>query len=502
MNSNKDQSALTADLKANVEFISNIFKDNEALIKRYVENQDNTSIKGCVFYIDGMVNNKLLNEDIIKPFLEYTFKHVCRLKASSLIDAVAKRITLSNSVEKTADIDKIIQAIVYGDTVMLIDNCKEALILNTKGWLVRAIAEPENEKVLRGPREGFNESIIANLAMIRRRLRTPDLKMKFKTFGVRSQTKGCICYLEGVVNKDVLAELEKRLSTFSIDGVLDVNYINEFIRDARHSPIKTIGSTERPDVAAAKLLEGRVALFLDGTPVVLTIPYLFIENFQSNDDYYLNYYFGTIGRILRVFALFLTTSVPAIYIALTCFHQEMLPTPLIVSITMARQGVPLPTVLEAFVMLIVFEILRETGSRVPSSIGQSLSIVGALVIGQAAVDAKLVSSPMIVIIATAGITGLIIPRIKGGVIIARYTLLTVSSLLGLYGYILCMMGMLIYLFNISSFGIPIMTSAFNEGLKDKKDILIRFPWQSMKKRPKYIATDEIRSESNLNGNLK
>jgi spore germination protein KA len=258
-----------------------------------------------------------------------------------------------------------------------------------------------------------------NLSMLRRKLRTTDLKMEYKTFGTRSKTKACICYLGSLVNKDVLAELNKRLESFSIDGTLDVNYISEMIRDAPISPFKTIGSTERPDVVAAKLLEGRVALFLDGTPVVLTMPIFFIESFQSDDDYYLNYYFASIGRILRIMAFFIATSIPAIYIALVDFHQEMLPTPLLISISAARQGVPFPTVVEAICMLAVFELLRESGSRMPTMMGQALSIVGSLVIGQAAVEAKIVSAPIIIIAAASGIAGLMIPRLKGAIILLR-----------------------------------------------------------------------------------
>ena len=485
-NNRNNQPILTTVLSENIILIKNIFKDDETLIARYIENQMNASVKCCVFYIDGMVNNKLLNEDIIEPLLKHVFQH----KTPNLINIVANQITLSGSVEKTSDLNKIIQAIIYGDSVLLVDGYGDALIFNTKGFETRTIAEPEAEKVLRGPREGFNESIMVNLTMLRRKLRTPDLKIKFRVFGARTQTKACICYIEGLVKKDILAELGKRLDKISIDGTLDVNYISELIGDEPYSPIKTIGSTERPDVVAGKLLEGRIALFLDGTPMVLTLPHLFIEHFQSADDYYLNYFFTSLGRLLRLLGFFLTISLPAIYVALTCFHHEMLPIPLMMSILMARQSVPLPTAGEMFMMLITFEVLREAGTRMPSSIGQSLSIVGALVIGQAAVDAKLVSAPVIVIVATAGITGLLIPRIKGGLILIRFILLALSSILGLYGYIFGMMGLIIYLFNLRTFGISIMSE-----IESKQDTFLRAPWWFMFKRPKFMAVDKIRSNS-------
>lgn len=486
------QQGLTNDLNANIKLIKSIFKDDETLIARVFENQLDASIQCCAFYTDSMIDNKLFNEDVVRPIQEYRMR---RKQAADFTDVIARQIMLSDSVEKTSDMNKLIQAIVYGDTVLLVSGCGEALILNTKGWNIRSIQEPEDEKVLRGPREGFTEALLVNLTMLRRKLRTQDLKIRYRTFGARTQTRGCICYLDGVVNKAVLAELERRLDQFSLDGALDVNYISECICDAPHSPVKTVGSTERPDVVAAKLLEGRVALFLDGTPVVLTVPHLFVEHFQSNDDYYLNYFFASIGRLLRVLAFFVSISTPAVYVALTTFHQEMLPTPLLMGIAMARQGIPLPTVLEAFVMLIVFEILRETGARMPNSIGQALSIVGALVIGQAAVNAKLVSAPMIIVVGISGITGLLILRLKGAIIIIRFILLALSAIIGLYGYIFGMMGLLIYLLNIRSFGIPIISSASAEGLQDRKDLYFRAPWWLMINRPRFTAADQKRSGS-------
>lgn len=487
----EEKIAFTGRISVNKELLQGIFKNDETLTFRPVENPAFPSIGFCLVYIDGMVNNKLVNEDVIKPLVEYR----PRQKDVLSLDIIAKQVMLSDSVERTSDTDKILQGIVYGDCVLMMDGFSDFLILNTKGWNSRSISEPENEKVLRGPREGFNEALMMNLSMLRRKLRTPDLKMEFQSFGTRSNTKACICYLDKVVNKDVLAELKKRLQTFSIDGTLDSNYINEFIKDAPFSPFKTVGSTERPDVVAAKLLEGRIALFLDGSPVVLTVPFLFIENFQSDEDYYLNYFFASIGRMLRLIAFFVATSIPAIYVALTTFHDEMLPLAMTMSISEARQGVPFPTVLEAVLMLVVFEMLRESGSRMPGMMGQALSIVGALVIGQAAVEAKIVSAPMIIIVGVTGISGLMIPRIKGATIILRFTLLALASILGLYGYMFGSLGLLIHLFNLSSFGIPIMNSAYANTLQDKKDIAVRAPWWFMKKRPKYLSPNETREAS-------
>jgi spore germination protein KA len=481
---------LTARLDENVREIRRLFKDDKTLITRYVQNQTNGALKCCIVYIDGMIDAKLLDKDVIEPITQHQFRRM-PYKKTKLIDVLAEQVLLSACIEKTSDSNTIIQSVLCGDSLLLIEGCADALLLNTKGWVKRGIEEPESEVVFKGPREGFNESIIVNLSLIRRKLRTQDLVLKFRDFGDRTHTKGCICYIEGVADPQIIAELEKRLDTFEIDGVLDVNYISEFITDKPYALFQTLNSSERPDVIAAKLLEGRIALFLDGTPVVLTLPQLFIENFQSN-DYYLSYMFASIGRFVRLLGFVISVSIPAIYIALTCFHHELLPIPLIMSIAVARQSVPLPTIVEMFVMLIMFEILRETGSRIPTSMGQSLSIVGALVIGQAAVDAKLISAPIIVIVSTSAITGLLVPKIKGGIIIIRVLLLIASSFFGLYGYIFGMMGLLIYLIHMDSFGVPVLSSSSSDSYFKQKDTGFRPPWKKMRSRPKKISADTVR----------
>lgn len=476
------------DLEANVKYLCNIFKDDDTLIKRFFSSAHEPSAKFCILFSDGMINNKLINEDIIRPVLEYSFQK----DDPNLIQTVSESITLSNSVERTDQVEELVQGIVYGDTILLARGCQDALVLNTKGWAVRSIAEPESERVLRGPREGFNESLLMNLSMLRRKLRTPDLKMKYRAFGTRSKTKACLCYLDSLVNKSVLEELEKRLDRIKIDGTLDTNYIAELIKDSPFSAIKTVGNTERPDVVAGRLLEGRIALFLDGTPSVLTVPHLFIEHFQSDEDYYVHFVFSSIGRFLRIFAFVISLTFPAVYVALVTFHQEMIPTQLLLSISAARQGVPFPTALETVFMLVVFEMLRESGARMPGIMGQTLSIVGALVIGQAAVDAKLVSAPIIIVVGLAGITGLMVPRLKGYILIHRFCLLFCACILGLYGLLLGIVALLVGIFGMHSFGVPIVPDIHLKNPQEYKDIYFRFPWSLMKTRPGYLSENEVR----------
>lgn len=485
---------LNQSLEHNIKLIQDIFSEDDTLIVRYFENQMNTRIKCSIFFIDGMVNVEMINENVVEPFVQNT---MLKYYDDTIIN-VQNQVIVSNDITKTADVSKLVKAIISGDTVLFIDGSSEGLIVSTKGWQSRTIEEPDTEKVTRGPREGFTEPLMVNLSLIRRKLETTDLKFKLKTIGTKSQTKVCICYLKGIANQKILNELIKRLDSIDIDGILASGYISELIEDASFSPFKTIGSTERPDIVAAKLLEGRIAVVVDGTPVVLTLPHLFVEYFQANEDYYINYYFSSINRILRILGFILTVTVPAIYLALVTFHHEMIPTPLLISISSARQGVPFPTIVETIVLLFIFEILRETGIRMPANIGQALSIVGALVLGQASVEAKLVSAPIVIIVAISGITSLMIPKIQGAAIIMRITFLLLSAFLGLYGLIFGIIGVLLHLCELRSFGVPYMLYLTSLDPRDLKDTAIRAPLWSKKFRPRLIVSNN-RVRQAING---
>lgn len=483
---------LDESLEVNIKTFREIVSDDDTFIVRYVENQANSDIRGSLLFFDGMVNNEIINENVIQPLVRNTEI----LNDSNTIDIIGSQVLFTHNVKKTSDINQLIDAVYDGDSVFLLDGFAEALILSSQGWQTRAIAEPETERIMRGPREGFTESLTMNLTLIRRKLKTPDLKMKMRVLGEKSRTKICICYIKGIVNEKVLGELNKRLDNIEIDAILDSGYIQEIIRDSPFSLFKTMGSTERPDIVAAKMLEGRIAVIVDGSPVALTIPYIFIEYFQANDDYYINYYYSSFGRVLRLIGFISTISFPAVYVALTTYHQEIIPTPLLFSISASREGVPFPTIIEVFIMLLVFELLREAGLRMPTFVGQAVSIVGALVIGTAAVDAKLVSAPMVIVTAFTGITGLIIPRIKGAVILLRLIFLILASTLGLYGYVFGIAGLFIHLFELRSYGIPYMYKLmFLDPAEDIKDTVIRAPWWYLKYRPGLFTFNRRRNKT-------
>lgn len=470
---------LSEKLEENVRLFKDIFK-NDAILRTKEVNVSGEYCFDCtLFYMDGMVNVTILNDSIVRPLLLVKSERT----ESSLISYIANQVLFASETKVTDRVDDILRAVLYGDTLLLIDGCREAITINTKGWRTRGISEPEDERVLQGPREGFDEAALLNIAMIRRKLLTPDLNVEMLRAGRRSDTLIFICYLGALADQKVLGELKRRINKIDIDGILDSNYIVEQIRDHKGSLFKTTGSTERPDIVAARLLEGRIAIVVDGTPVVVTVPYLFSENFQSDEDYYLNYMVSSVGRLLRYICFFFAISIPAIFIAAATFHKELLPTSLALTVTQLRGGVPFSALTECLVLILIFEILKETGVRMPQSLGHALSIVGGLVVGQAAVEARIISAPMLIVIALSGISGLMIPRLKGAAFYIRLGLVFMSAFFGIYGYIAGLTFVIIRILSLSSFGISYTVSLSRADLQSLKDSLWRAPWRRMKLRP-------------------
>lgn len=495
LNKPVSDSALSSSLDSNIQLLKKIFVDVDILATRCFQNSHDSQLKFCIAYCDGVVNSQIINDNIIKPMmLSETIE-----AGDHLMESLKNHVILINDAKKTDQMKEIVESITYGDTILFAEGSNQVLILNSREIRTRAITEPDNEKTLLGPREGFNESLLQNLSTIRRRLRTNELKMKFLTLGRLSKTKACVCYIDNIVNKNILNEVFRRLEMIDIDAALDTNYISELINDSTLSPFRATGYTERPDVVVGKILEGRIAIFLDGTPVVLTVPYLFIENFQSSEDYYLNFYYSSFSRFLRIVGFMLTICTPGFYIAIVAYSLEMLPTSLIINIAAARMNVPLPAAAEAFIMLFVFDILRETGIRMPSNIGQALSIVGALVIGQAAVDAKLVAAPMIIVVALTGITSLLIPKMNAAIIYARLFLLLAASFFGLFGFILGVSAIIIHILNLHSFGIAQLSVTGSLQFQDVKDTFIRAPWQQLYTRGKRLTQNLTRMKKGNGG---
>lgn len=478
---------LSKRLEKNIDLVEELFKDVDILRSRQFCNRNDPKARFAIFHFDGVCNSAVVTESIVKPLLTAGIDHT-----KDLFEVVKDSVIFNNEVTVTDNLEKIMTAVSYGDTLLFVDGSNQAVLLNSKGFALRSVTEPEGERVLSGPREGFTESIMTNLSMIRRRLLTHQLKMRMLKLGEQSHTSVCLVYMENIVNKKILEELQRRLDKIALDGILDSNYIVEYIAEKSYLGLNTTGSTERPDVIAGKLLEGRIAIFLDGTPVVLTVPYLFIENFQSGEDYYMNPVYTSFGRIIRILCFLFTCTVSALYISVVAYHHEVLPSNLIVKFAGERANAPLSAAPECFLMLFLFDILREAGVRMPNHVGQAMSIVGALVIGQSAVEASLVAAPMVIIVAFTGITILLVPRLTTTSLIARYLCLLLASFLGFTGVVVGMSIIAIHLLNLRTMGVPYVLPNNHLAFQDVKDVFIRAPWPLMLTRIMPLSPNKIR----------
>ncbi|MGP0585169.1 spore germination protein [Paenibacillus timonensis] len=478
------QESLYPSIDENIALIKRLFPGDSTIKFRKFQHPSVKSFSGCLIHIEGMVSTETLSNYILRPILRFQMTEETHetqeCRRTPYLQLLMEGIIEVSELRLLCDWEGILNELFYGNTILLLEGDARALIVGTQGWQSRSVSEPGTEKSVLGPREGFTESLIINLSLIRRRVKSPDLQFEFMDIGKTTNTTVCLCYVEGVVSRKILKDLTHRLERLEIEALLDSGQLQEMIRDHTLTPFETVGNTERPDALAGKILEGRIAVLVDGSPFVLTVPFLFVEYFQVSEDYYSNYFFGSFNRIMRFLGEFLAVSVPAIYVSLVTYNQEMMPTPLLLSISAARQSVPLPTVAECFVMLIVFEILREAGTRIPNSIGQAVSIVGALVLGQAAVDARVVSAPMVIVVGITGITTLLNIKMKAASISTRFILLGLASFMGLYGYLFGLIGLVIHLMSLRSFGVPYMLTVGSFKESDIRDTVIRMPWWGVK----------------------
>lgn len=456
----------------------------QELVKRLLGNSSDIVIqifqtreeKAMIVYIDGLVNKDLMDRDIISPLKSKEFDGDMEL-------------AIKSHYKQATDLSTTIGEVLQGNTALFYEGSKKVCLIDIKQWDKRSVETPDTESVIRGPREGFTESIRTNTALLRRKLRTPKLMIENITIGRQGNTPVGIAYIEGIVNQDVLKEVKARLSQIDTDAVFESGSIEQYICKHRFSPVSGMGSTQKPDVAAAGILEGRVALFCDGTPHVLTIPELFVENLQTSEDYYNRILLATALRILRAIGLFITIMLPGLSAAIITFSQEMMPSVFLNSLIASTQKTPLPAGAEIFFLILMFELLKEAGTRLPKTIGSAITIVGALIIGDAAVNAGIVSAPAVIIVALTAVSGFIVPTLPEYILIYRMVFLFLGGTMGLIGIGTGVVIMLTQLVSTESFGVPILSSFSKNELKD---IIVRFPLRSMKYRPASIAKDNVR----------
>ncbi|PRS28736.1 spore germination protein [Bacillus pumilus] len=379
--------------------------------------------------------------------------------------------------------EEIIDAIFQGHCVVLINGFQHAYILETKGTKKRSLGDSTSETVVRGPKVGFIEDLNTNLALVRQRLKNPDLKTVNMKIGEKKYTQVTIMYIDGIVETSVLKEVKKRLKQVTIDDIQDSGVLEELIEDNVYSPFPQIQNTERPDKVASALNNGRVAIFVDHSPFVLIVPASLATIMQSPDDYYERWIAASLIRMLRFTSIFLTLFLSAIYIALVSFHQGLLPTTLAISISSTRENVPFPPIVEALIMEMTIELLREAGLRLPNPLGQTIGLVGGVVIGQAAVQAHIVSSIMVIIVSVMALASFTVPQYGMGMSfrVLRFVSMFAAATFGLYGIVLFMLVLLTHLTRQKSFGTPYFSPDFVFSYKNEDNSIIRLPLRNQQK---------------------
>nr|WP_246096648.1 spore germination protein [Paenibacillus sinopodophylli] len=477
---------LSMQLHVNIETIKERLGNSEDLIIKSMTGIQ--GLHGVLVYMDGLTDSTIIHHSILEFLISNetaSEQEAVQRTGIEMLHYVKETVLAAGEVAVVGSFNILFSNLLSGGAILMLENCSECLAISAEGWKDRPVSEPSSQGVVRGPMEAFTENIRTNTALIRRKIKDPQLWLIGRQIGSVTQTNVAVMYLNEIAEKSLVDEVFRRLDQIEIDSILESGYIEDFIQESSYSPFPTVYNTERPDTIAAGLLEGKVAILVDGTPFVLLVPALFIQFFQSAEDYYQRADVSTLLRLLRYVSFLITMLAPSIYIAITTFHQEMLPTGLLINLAAQREGVPFPAFIEALLMEVTFEILREAGVRMPKTVGQAVSIVGTLVIGQAAVDAGIVSAVMVIIVSITAISSFVIPAVNMSISVRmiRFGLMGLAASFGLLGILLGSILLVLHLNTLQSFGVPYMQSLAPFEWKDQKDTLFRFPWKNMFTRP-------------------
>lgn len=487
---------LNKSLTTNIENIKEKLGNSSDIVIRVFRAGTDGSVELAIVYTDGLADKNFVHDFILETLMIDIRDVNLESQEKNIFETFKKHIVTCGETKEINNITKLLWHVLSGDTVILVDQFSTALAVGSRGWADRGIQEPSSQTVVRGPKDGFTETIRINTSLIRRRIKDSSLRIETQQIGEKTQTDVSIIYLENVANKKMVQEVKQRLKRIKIDAILESGYIEELIQDETYTPFPTVFNTERPDVAASAILEGRIVILVDGTPFILIVPSVLVHFFQSSEDYYQRSDIATMIRFLRYLAFFLALITPSAFIAVTTFHQEMLPTPLLLSLASQREGVPFPAFVEALMMEITFEILREAGIRMPRAVGSAISIVGALVIGQAAVEAGIVSSAMVIVVSLTAISSFVSPsfNIAIAVRLLRFPLMFLAATFGLFGIMMGLMILVLHLSSLRSFGIPYLAPNAPFIVQDQKDAFLRLPHWALASRSRLINQQDLERE--------
>jgi len=435
-----------------------------------------------IFYIDCLVDKQIFSNAVLNSITRAE-NPTLKNKKKNILEVLEKNIIGTTVVNKVYNKSEAIDEIYKGNAIIVTQECDYALLVSVAGGMKRTIQEPPTSAVVKGPREGFIEDIHTNKALIRKRLKTTDLSIKELQVGEKTKTIVNIMYLSSIADKKTVDVVEKKIKSINIDGILDSFYISQFLQKSQDKFFKRVGTTEKPDILVSKLLEGRVAILVDGSPIVLTVPFLLFEDIQSVEDYYDIPAKATLSRFIRFFGIFISILLPGLYVALESYHYKVLPINFLINLLGSLENLSLPPMLEILFVIFLFDILNEASVRMPKQLGMALSIIGALILGDTAVQAGIISSPSIVVVAISGITLYIIPDQVPETAILRSIFTVIGGIAGFYGLLCSSVVLAVYLISINSFGSPYLAPYAPSVPKDKKDGIIKAPITDMYTRP-------------------
>lgn len=487
---------LSALLKESIENIQSELGDSPDLKVRKIQIGGDNPVQAAAVHLSGLSDTTAVNEFVVGSLLENTKS--LPADREDLPAQILSRALVIGEADVKEDWNDIMLSVLSGDTAILLDGYTAAIMCETRGGEWRSVTEPTSQVVVRGPKDGFVESIGTNVSLIRRRIKSPKLRLEYMKIGTETQTHIGLMYMNEIASEDLVREVRQRLEKIMIDEVLESGYLEELIQDKTITPFPTIYNTERPDVAVGNLLEGRVILIVDGTPFVLVLPAVFTQYFQSAEDYSQRYDIAILMRIIRYLSFIVLILGPSVYIALTTYHYEMIPTTLLINLLSQRENVPFPAFVEAIIMEGAFEILREAGVRMPRAIGQTVSVVGALILGSAVVEAGIITPIMVIVVALTGIASFAVPAYNMAIAgrIIRFGFLLLAGVFGFYGITLGLIVLVAHMNSLRSFGIPFLSPFVPMSAQGQKDTLLRLPlWsngpgespeQMRAEQPKYM----------------
>ncbi|HIR53264.1 MAG TPA: spore germination protein [Candidatus Onthovicinus excrementipullorum] len=476
----KENKTIMASLRENMVYLYGQFGTSSDFMVREITIAD---IPAAVVTCEGMVDKDLLARSVVEPIL--LAEHMPR-RAGDQLDYIRAQVVTNVDAKDVYQFSQAIELLLSGFALLFIDGVACCEAYGVQGYPTRSIEDSETQAQERGPREGFVEAIKMNMTLVRRRLKTPQARFEMMTLGSSSNTQVCICYMSDRVDTAILDQVKRRLADIKLDIVMESGYVQPFLDTSVKSMFTAVGVIERPDSFCAKLSEGKVGVLVDGTPFALVVPYLFIENFHSPDDYAMRPYYAVFLRFIKLISFFISIFLPGLYVAIATFHQELLPESVLYDIVSTHARTPLPIMLEAVLIHLIYEIMREAGLRIPKQMGHAVSIIGAIVIGDAAVSAGVIAPPMLIIVAISAITSYVTPALFEPISILRFLFIFAGGFLGFYGLVMLGVIVLVNLCAINPYGIPYMSPISPYYKSALRDMVYRAGWKNLSKHKMVI----------------